>query len=462
MIFAPLPMAFPKLQALVQSMDAVVVTKPPPIESIGRRLRSAYARTSLDEYRGLAAGERRKLPYAYWLPPERPLHELHAALVQRYWASDLPNAIESGPRRAKRWLTPLFFTYCEAFDPGDDWFNDFASRLKAAAQRGEGSFADRLKDLQRDVKFFDPASAPLKLAEALVTDPLRLEMAFESHLLWPKFTETPLGEAVFAAALGLGEKRLTEWTVIARILDWERRLGARVVKTVNRVKFADALLRPWHRRSVPDTIKSTLIEYFVRVYGDPRLEGHKQYQWRDVSPQALSVILTWLAGDTLRGFMRVLERTADDIWKYRQKFWMAYYNAGHIQEAWLALGFQAAWFAKKLQADERGLGFGRLDSGATPNQSVLLLKIGQIVFTEWSHNGSMRAYLDDSDDTPKLYQSSYHGSELRAAISMDFHGGMNLNPQLAHMNSAGGTWQRKARDFIRAQTGIHLDDREIL
>lgn len=462
MIFSPLPTAFPKLQALVQSMDAVVVSKPPPIEAIGRRLRTAYARASTDHYRGLSAGEVRKLPYAYWLPPEPPLHEVHAPLVQHYWASALPEAMQSGTRRAKRWLTPLFFTYCEAFDAGDDWFKEFAERLASTVLRSEGAFADRLRGLQREVSFFSPTLAPRRLAEALMSHPKRLDEAFEAYLLWPKFTDTPLGDAVFEAALDLDSKRHSEWAVIARILDWEKRLGARVVKTANRVKFADALLRPWLRRPVPDTIKASLIEFFVRVYGDPRMEGTRQFQWHGVSPQAISVLMGWLAGDTLRGFMGVLKHTADEIWKYRQKFWMAYYNAGHIQEAWLALGYQAAWFAKKLQADERGLGFGTLDSGATPNQSVLLLKIGQLVFTEWSHNGSMRAYMEGGEDTPSLYGSSYHGGDLRAAISMDFHDGMNLNPQLAHMNSAGGTWQRKARDFIRQHTGIHIDDREIL
>lgn len=462
MIFAPLPTAFPKLQALVQSMDVVMVMKPPPIEAIGRRLRVTYARASADHYRGLSSGDVRKLPYAYWLPPEQPLHEIHASLVQRYWVSALPEAIQSGPRRAKRWLTPLLFTYCESFDADDDWFKDFAERLATTVLACEGTFADRLKGLQREVSFFNPALVPGRLADALMRHPRRLDDAFDAHLLWPKFTDTPLGEAVFEAALDLDSNRLCDWTVITRILEWEKRLSARVVKTANRVKFADALLRPWLQRQAPDAIKAGLIEFFVRVYGDPRMAGTKQYHWHGVSQQALSVLMSWLAGDTLRGFMRVLERTADEIWKYRQKFWMAYYSAGHIQEAWLALGSRAAWFAKQLQADQRGLGFGTLDSGATPNQSVLLLKIGQLVFSEWSHNGSMRAYVEGGEDTPNLYGSSYHGGDLRAAVSMDFHDGMNVNPQLAHMNSPGGTWQRKGRDFIGEHTGIYLDDQEIL
>jgi hypothetical protein len=295
-----------------------------------------------------------------------------------------------------------------------------------------------------------------------VTHPKPLDAALEAHLLWPKFVDSALGAATFEAALGLGDANLREWEVIARILDWATRLGAPVAKSPQRVRFADALLRPWVSRQPLDTVKARLIEFLVREYGDPRVEGNRLYQWRGVSPQAIAVMMNWLAGDTLRGFMRVLERTADEIWRYRQKFWMAYYDAGYIQEAWLALGAEAASFARRLQATEKGLGYGRLDSGASPDQSVLLLKIGNLVFTEWSHNGALRAYPEDGRETPELYQRIYHGQDLRGAQSMDFHDGVNQNPELRHMHSPGGTWQRKARDFIRQHTGIHLNDRDIL
>lgn len=462
MFFAPLPVAFPKLQALVQSMDTVAITNPPPIESIGRRLRKIFSRARGSGYRNVAASAMRKLPYAYWLPRMRALVDVEGPLVQRYWGNDLPQALVAGPRRAKRWLTPLFFTYCESFSPADEVFRDYARRLLGNVNRGEGGFAQRLREMHRDIAFFDPDQVPGRLAAALMGDTRKLDEAFESLLLWPRFTDTPLGDAVFKAAIGLGPQRLAEWAVIVRLLDWERRLDARVVQTPHRIRFADALLKPWSGSAAPDRIKSTLIEFFTRVYGDPRMAGNRHYQWEGVSGAARSVLMGWLAGDTLRGFMRVLERTADPIWRFRQKFWMAYYNAGHIQEVWLALGSQAAWYARQLQSDERGLGYGTLDSGAAANQSVLLLKIGHLVFTEWSHNGSLRAYLEDGEDTPELYQGSYHGYDLRAAESLDFHDGANVYPQLAHMNSSGGTWQRKARDFIRDHTGVQMNDWEIM
>jgi hypothetical protein len=461
-MFAVLPEAFPKLQAQVRAMDAVPVTKPPPMAAIGRRLRNAYDRARTDGYLSVGTSELRKLPYAYWLQSEPPLHEVHLPLVQRYWSEALPSAIRSGPRRAKRWLMPLFFAYCENFAPKNEWFQDFAGRLAWHVERSEGEIAKRLQGLQHEVAFFAPAMVPQQLGSALITQAARLDQAMESRLLWPKFVDTPLGTAVLGTALQIQPEKLRDWPIVARLLDWVGRLEAPVSKTAHRIPFANALLTPWIRHRPPDTFKARLVEFFVKTYGDPRITGNRQYGWRDVSPQALSVILTWLAGDTLRGFMRVLEQTADDIWRFRQKFWMAYYNAGHIQEAWLALGSQAAWFAKRLQADAQGMGYGRLESGAAPNQSVLLLKIGQLVFTEWSHNGSLRAYLEDDSDAPTLYESSYHGSELRDALSMDFHDRMNQNPELRHMNSTGGTWQRKARDFIRIHTGIHLGDSEVL
>ncbi|MBK5913747.1 EH signature domain-containing protein [Rhodocyclus purpureus] len=461
-MFAPLPSEFPRLQAVVQTLNPVRTVAPPPIEEIGRRLRKSYARARDDGYRSLSTGEIRKLPYAYWLPPELPLHVTDPLLVERYWSEDLPQATMDSSRRSKRWLTPLFFAYCEAFDQVDPGFIEFAANLKIALLRCEGSFPDRLKSLQQDVSFFEPGLVPRRLAERLMTSPLRLEQVFEENLLWPAFNETALGIAVFDATLEFDAQRFNDWPLIARVLDWAQRSGVPVAKTSHRVKFADALLEPWLGKKTPDIVKRTLARFFVDVYGDPRMDGNLRYHWYGVSERALTVIKIWLAGDTLRGFMRVLEQTADQIWRYRQKFWMAYYNAGHIQEAWLALGVQAQNVVRKLKVDTDRMGYGSLDSGAMSNQSVLLLKIGHLVFTEWSHSGSLRAYVDGSDGVPSLYLMHYDGQDLRAALSLDFHEGMNLNPELRHMNSQVGSWQRKARDFISQHTGIYLNDWEVL
>jgi len=102
------------------------------------------------------------------------------------------------------------------------------------------------------------------------------------------------------------------------------------------------------------------------------------------------------------------------------------------------------------------------DSGG--RRSVLLLKIGDLTFVEWSHNGALRAYKSDDPAAPQLYRNEYDREELTDDRSLWMHDAdaENKKAHLFHHGSDGGTWQRKARDFIRMQTGVHLPDLEIL
>lgn len=463
-MFAPLPSSMSKLEAAVQLMDDPGLQPPPPdMLDIGGRLRKIYARARSTGYADLTRNELRKLPYAYWSNSAPVLTQVESDLVRQYWEIHLPDALKSNPRRAKRWLAPLFFIYCECFSQSNSEFLDFARRFVSAIQLADGLFAQRLQGLQKEFRFFVPSEAPGRLAGHFFLNRSKpLDGLLQDLQLWPGFFASEFGSSVFRAGLGLSAESLRDAQTVHRLMDWSKRMSASLVKTGFRVLYANALLSCWVGHKPADTLKNILIDYFLKQYGDPRFQAHLHYQWDGVSQQAKGVILNWLTGDTLRGFMKLLQRTADDIWQYRQKFWMAYYERGYIDEAWMALGDHAWWAAQSLKTDQKGMGCARLDGGAASNQSVLLLKIGGLVFTEWSHNGSLRAYRDGSPQAPNLYQSSYHGADLRAATSLDFHDGLNMNPELRHMNAEGGTWQRKARDFIRRQTNVHLSDSEIL
>jgi hypothetical protein len=463
-MFAPLPTTMSKLEAAVQLMDDPGLQPPPPdMLDIGERLRKVYAKARSAGYADLTRSELRKLPYAYWSNSAPVLTQVESDLVRQYWEIHLPEALKSNPRRAKRWLAPLFFIYCERFSQSNLEFLDFARRFVSAIQLTDGLFAQKLQVLQKELRFFTPSEAPNSLADHLFLNWSKpLDGLLQDLQLWPGFLASDFGSAVFRAGLGLPAANLRDAQTVLRLMDWSKRMPASLVKTGFRVLYANALLSCWVGHKPADYLKNILIDYFLKQYGDPRFQAHLHYQWDGVSQQSKGVILNWLTGDTLRGFMKLLQRTADDIWQYRQKFWMAYYERGYIDEAWMALGDHAWWAAQSLKTDQKGMGCARLDGGAANNQSVLLLKIGGLVFTEWSHNGSLRAYLDGSPEAPNLYQSSYHGADLRAATSLDFHDGLNMNPELRHMNAEGGTWQRKARDFIRRQTNVHLSDSEIL
>lgn len=452
-----------KLEEAVRQMDVIAIQAPPPMVEIGKRLRLSFERSRSNDYSDVSRSELRKLPFAYWLNGAPSLAKTDPTLVRLYWNVHLPEAITSSHRRAKRWLSPLFFIYCENFDPENQEFVDFTSRLLNALQQAQGLFAITLREMHTNHSFLNPTNVPRRLAAYFfLSQDKTMDVQIMEMMLWPSFVVSRLGQAVFKAGLAFPSEQYKDMQTILRVMDWSKRLPAPVVKTEWRVAFADALLKHWGRTKPEDSIKSILTEYFVRVYGDPRFESHRQFQWKGVSSQATGTILNWLTGDTLRGFIKLLQRTADDIWMYRQKFWMAYYDKGHIDEAWLALGQDALREVRRMSADEKRMGFGRLEGGAANNQSVMFLKIGNLVFTEWSHNGSLRAYRDGLDQAPDLYQKSYHGASLRSAVSMDFHNGMNMYPGLVHSHSDKGTWQRKARDFIRANTGVKMNDREII
>lgn len=462
-MFAPLPAKMDQLEVALQRVDTLTVLPPPPFVDIGRKLRAVYERQRTQNYRLLANNEWRQLPYALWVDGMPALAESDPELVKRYWTEVLPEVLSNNPRRAKRWLMPLFYVYCVAFDPEEQDFLNFAANLRQALPQADGALGTKLRDIGATQDFFTPSRAPASLSSLFfILQSATIDEQMAAHLLWPGFADTRLGKAVLRAALQLPPERLRQHNTVLRLLDWLKQMPAPIVKTELRTVFADALLLPWWPlRKMDDGHKKLLLDFFLREYGDPRFQRHAHYQWEGVAQHAVTVMQYLLTGDTLKGFMRILERTADEIWRYRQKFWMAYYDAGHIDAAWMVLGSHAQLAAQSSNTVGHH-NFGRLEGGVTPNQSVLLLRIGDLVFSEWSHNGSLRAYHDVDPDAPNLYGISYRGHELRDAVSLDFHDGLNMRPELRHMHSESGTWQRKARDLIRRRTGIQLSDREIL
>lgn len=462
-MFASLPSGFPRLDLAIQSMGKITIETPPDTRGLATRLRAQYQGARKSAYAELLLSAVRKLPFAYFIDAEPCLISTDRDLVNRYWSQDLPAALAQN-RRAKRWFAPLFFTYCQTFDLQLPEFNTFASNLLSRLQNfTDDPYVKRMQQLQSERSFFSPDSVGPTLAESLLNPKVSFEQAMAENFLWPEFINTPLARHTFLSALNLGPTTLISEAAIDRVLVWSR-AGAQPRYPEARIMLAEALLTPWIKKTPPDAVRTKLLNYFVKHYLDPRLitSGNPGHHWQGVSEKARDVVRRWLAGDTLRGFVRILEDTADSIWTFRQKFWMAYYDAGHIDEAWLVLGDRAAMRARQMFVNQPTMTYARFMGGAAPEQSVLLLKFGGLIFTEWSHNGSLRAFHDSAIDAPNLYKKLYHGDDLRNVVSLDFHNGELLNPQLTHAASNHGTWQRKARDFINRQSGIYLSDRDII
>lgn len=209
--------------------------------------------------------------------------------------------------------------------------------------------------------------------------------------------------------------------------------------------LAEALLLPFAQGSGPTDLIDRIKTFLVQHLGDPRFVSQT---WQSVNEQARNVILSWLVKAALEDFFEILSATADEIWEYRRDFWSAYLNQGYIQEAWVILGTNASTRAR--HNFHSGVTHARL-AGASANQSVLLMRIGELTIAEWSHNGKCRIWNqgvrpDRRVGAPQLYLREYHAEDLRIAADFEqVHGGSNR-----------GTWQRKVHDYIRGRTNISL------
>jgi len=210
--------------------------------------------------------------------------------------------------------------------------------------------------------------------------------------------------------------------------------------------LAEALLLPYADNKAHSGHHKELQSFLVDLMGDPRIvKSH----WIGVNPRAKEVMFGWLVEATLDVFFRILDKSADKIWRYRKAFWSAYYKKGYIQHAWAVLGNDAVSIAKQI--DDRKIRFGQLSGAYSKNQSVLLLRIGDLIIAEWSHNGKCRIWRDTEQNQskiPKLYNalSDYNAFSLRKEA--DF--------EQVHHASEYGTWQYKVERFIRHQTNIKV------
>ncbi len=271
-MFAPLPKKMEKLEAVLLQIDAVTVQAPPPFLEIGKKLRMAYEHQRAQDYQLLSKSEWRQLPYALWVKGMPSLYETDPGLLTRYWSEVLPEALQSSPRRAKRWLMPLFFVYCNAFEPESIAFRGFAAKLRQLLLLAQGSVATKMREMDERQDFFNPVRAPVSLASLFFTlhhvheDELRA-----AYMLWPGFEGTGMGMAILRAGLQLPLDRLRELATVQRVMHWLQKMPAPVVKTDLRIAFADGLLLPWQRdRKMQDGLKKMLLEFFLQQYGDPR------------------------------------------------------------------------------------------------------------------------------------------------------------------------------------------------
>ncbi len=453
MNLATLPVDFPLLSLILEQISGDKVGLPPDTRSIGER---TYRRFESSGFTGNNVDPRdwRHFPYALWLDEEKGL-AIQSTITNTYLQEHLPQSLKTA-RRPMKWGRPLFFTYLDHFKPNDSIFEKLA-------QAGHDFFTSNavvantpIKTLSTELSLFKTNNGPRLVANSILKTKIGLSKWIGKFELWPGFIATPFAQFSFIELLKFPDAERRQVDYVRLIFDWGLTYTNQLRYPESKAKFAEALLLPWRSQQPPEDLKNEIIAKLLDTIGHPRLD---QQHWYGVSAEAIQVLINWINGRTLDAFFRILQQTADEIWQYRQKFWQAYFSRGYIEEVWIALGDNAHDYLRR-NSSLKDLQCATL-TGASPNQSILLLKIGGILFCEWSHNGRLRAQRIDSPIAPELYKKTYHGADLRFE-SLDFNNRQNEDPGLVHFSSDSAGWQRRARDFIAKNVGVNVSLSEVI
>jgi hypothetical protein len=355
-----------------------------------------------------------------------------------------------------KWGRPLFFVYLDHFKPNDKIFERLAQAANSFFTSEAVIVNATLKKLSTELNLFKTNIGPRLVAKSIIETRVGLSGWITKFELWSGFIETPFSKFSFIELLNFPDTDRRQTDYIRLVFDWGVGHGNQLRFPDVKARFAEALLLPWRGGEPPNDLKNEIISRLMATIGDPRITSQK---WYGISEEAKQVFINWINGRTLDAFFRVLQQTADEIWQYRQKFWQAYFRKGFIEEVWIALGEDAHYYLKR-NSSSKDLLCAEL-TGVSANQSILLIKIGNIIFCEWSHDGRLRAQRINSPLAPELYKKTYHGPDLRFE-SLDFNNGQNADPGLVHFSSETSGWQRRARDFITKNVGVNVPLAELV
>lgn len=317
------------------------------------------------------------------------------------------------------------------------------SELRAAT-------SPRLQEWRRRVQEYDLLSldGPRKLADRLRADYQRRTMLLENAGLIGDLEQSEFLREVnlcLAAALQreLGSKEYEGLDAYLGLLAPDGALTFQVQAPI----YADAMLLPFVEDPPPEDVKGTIQPFLLAHLKDPRLT---QSGWISVQPSARDVMLRWMVSASLDEFFTLIARHAQrDHWTYRKAFWAAYHKRDYIARAWIILGENAESEARRRWGSRAIPAHGVL-RGGNPDHCVLLLQIGDIVIAEWSHNGTCRAWVENSEHCPRLYRHAYSRGDLTA----------NAGYEQRHAGNLYYTWQQQLAAVIRKSTGIGMTQAE--
>ena len=436
--------------------------KPPPSAELERVWR--MVRRSMEEGRALSDIPKRQLDVIPWLMFAR-FDEQPPLADNRSFLLAFRLRIET--TSSNRAVVASVLAFLQHYPRQSPTFNEWRQLVARLLSQCTRARCRRLSVCAADIGFFEE-KGPEMLWQRLEESTRPIDEQLGEFCLSGPRAKAGFVEAAFVVATAqvrsaLGTDHLQS-EGLQRLLDFAIDTG----DGVERLRFelpdhlrvlAESLLLPFAHGAPDPALKPQIHDFLMRHFGDPRLELGR---WQNVSEEARNVILGWLVEESLEDFFRLLEYTArgDEVaqrhWRYRKAFWTAYLRAGVIRDAWVVLSPLLDYQAARRMGLQRE-DYGRLQrgQGVQKNHAVLILRIGQLLITDWSHNGKYRIWNEGTASgrpIPKPYRRTYSRQEL---VRDPDHGG-------SHHGSENGRWQAHLASYIAKQTGIRLGSRDYM
>lgn len=426
-------------EVLKRHAQAGVASVPPDLDKIARRLRQTAHTHGGNSFK---KRDLRYAPHCLWSGSEPIAQEDETA------ASIIITTIAEKAQRSL--IKTLAMSYLRHFHADLPLAHFVGQTLSNLAPKAGGW----IEALQRDYNAFNHQKGVENLAADCFTsdeppDELLERHGLQGEVLTQGFSEQATRLCLTWMSDKLSQSPTNEW--VNKIAQWAYR--------DNHERFRDAryamvrsLIRAFRNFTPNKEVKRHILDIVLERLKDPRLAPQK---WEQVREER-DIVRGWLTEQSLRQFLDVVDHTArPEHWRYRRTFWEAFYRQGLITEAWVA--FASLGQAEALRAYGRSTSFAELRQSTKPvdrGHAVLIMRIGQFIVCDWSHNGRCIAWPASDNNAPRLYKNRYYSGDLAPRIEPD--GGFDVK----HHSSRNYTWQREINNFIRQHVGSAVPEKD--
>lgn len=385
--------------------------------------------------KNLSPSLKKKIPFCIWFE-KQPLKN-YEDIINYY----LDDAIE---KPSKRTMWNLMYAYFENYNLNDFYCKKIGNII---LELNEKIRDYQLTPLIEKYKLFQIGDDVRNVANALKSyDENFEEFLVEEFLINQTIMKSKFMENVFRYIVS-DFKNNSSINYINKIKDIYK--NEDLVNYPNQnIYMIESLLDPWLNNKPEKEIKENLEEFLLEEFGDLR-NPNEQQTWLHVKEDYKKIFRRWLAGAQIEFFVNIISDVAYmEQWQYRRKFWLSYYEENRIDDAYVILGRQSIEHMQSKE-DDNIINYGKFTSGSrvARDQSVLLLKINDLIIADWSHNGACRIWQESAQNHPELYKNEYTRDELVENVSFE---------PINHISSANAVWQTRVARQIQNYTGIRV------